>query len=72
MDLIAALALVLVIEGMALVVFAASVPALLATMAELDPQALRWVGLVALAIGAVGYLLIRDPGALGLAQTGSP
>ena len=66
MDLIAALALVLVIEGMALVVFASSVPALLATMAELDPMALRWAGLISVIIGAVVYLLIRDGSALGL------
>ena len=60
MDLIAALALVLVIEGMVLAVFASSAPAILALMAELDPDGLRRAGIVSVLLGAVVYLLVRE------------
>jgi uncharacterized protein YjeT (DUF2065 family) len=59
MDLIAALALMLILEGLALAVFARSVPALLAEMERLDPTALRRAGLVSIVVGTVVYLLVR-------------
>jgi uncharacterized protein YjeT (DUF2065 family) len=59
MDLIAAVALMLILEGLALAVFARSVPALLAEMERLDPSALRRAGVVSIVIGTVIYLLVR-------------
>ena len=59
MDLIAALALMLILEGLALAVFARSMPALLAEMERLEPRALRRAGLVGIAAGVVIYLLVR-------------
>jgi uncharacterized protein YjeT (DUF2065 family) len=59
MDLLAAIALVLVLEGLVLAIFARSVPALLAELERLDPGALRRTGILSIAAGAVLYLLIR-------------
>jgi uncharacterized protein YjeT (DUF2065 family) len=59
MDLIAAIALMLVLEGLALAIFARSVPALLAEIERLDPRALRMAGIASIALGAVLYLLVR-------------
>ena len=59
MDLLAALALVAVIEGLALVVFSRSLPALLAEIDHIGPDALRKMGLGLLIAGCVGYWLIR-------------
>ena len=58
-DLIAALALVLVLEGLALVVLARSLPELLAALEAMDAGSMRWVGFVMLALGAVTYLAVR-------------
>lgn len=59
MDLVAALALVLVLEGLALVVLARSLPELLAALDEVEPGAMRLVGVVMLAVGALVYLWVR-------------
>ncbi len=59
MDLIAALALMLILEGLALAIFARSVPALLAEIERLDPRALRRAGIVSIALGTAIYLLVR-------------
>ena len=59
MDLLAALALVLIFEGLALAVFARSMPQLLAEIERLGPGSLRHAGLVCIALGAVLYLLVR-------------
>ncbi|MEM0924180.1 MAG: DUF2065 family protein [Pseudomonadota bacterium] len=59
MDLLAALGLVLVIEGLALAIFASSIPELLATIHVMEPATLRRVGAVMAAIGALGYILVR-------------
>lgn len=59
MDLLAALALVLVLEGLALAVFASSLPQLLAEIERLDSASLRVAGLVCIALGTALYLLIR-------------
>lgn len=59
MDLLAALALVLVLEGLALAVFARSVPQLVAEMERLGPSSLRRAGLVCIGLGTALYLLIR-------------
>ena len=66
MDLLAALALVAVIEGLALVVFARSLPELLAEIDTIEPETLRKLGLGLLIAGCVGYWLIRS----GSAGTG--
>ncbi len=63
MDLLAALALVLVIEGLAIVIFARSIPELMVALAELEADKTRNLGLVCVVLGAFGYLLIR--GGLG-------
>lgn len=59
MDLLAALALVLVLEGLAVAVFARSIPEIMAEMQRLDASRLRQSGLIAMAVGIIGYLLIR-------------
>lgn len=59
MDLVAALALVLVLEGMALAVFARSIPQLLAEMDQISPESLRRMGILAVIAGAVLYVWIR-------------
>jgi len=59
MDLIAALGLVMVIEGLALAIFSTSVPALLATLDDIGPAQLRGIGIITVVLGAVVYLLVR-------------
>ena len=59
MDLLAALALVLVIEGLAAMIFAASLPELLAALEGMGARQMRLVGIVMAASGAVLYLLVR-------------
>ena len=59
MDLLAALALVLVIEGLAIVIFARSIPELMSALAELDADKTRQMGLICLVLGVVGYLTVR-------------
>ena len=63
MDLLAALALVLVLEGLTLAIFAGTVPEVLSELRRLGPAALRKVGIVAVAAGAGLYLLVRGAGA---------
>ena len=58
-DLVAALALVLVLEGLALVILARSLPELLAALEALDSESMRWVGFAMLAVGAVVYVWVR-------------
>ncbi|MEL6775066.1 MAG: DUF2065 family protein [Pseudomonadota bacterium] len=59
MDLLAAVALVLVIEGMVIAIFAGSMPALLAMLENAGPSQRRWGGIAMASIGAAAYLLIR-------------
>ncbi|MEM1276021.1 MAG: DUF2065 family protein [Pseudomonadota bacterium] len=59
MDLLASLALVLVIEGLALAVFASSLPELLAAVEGIEPGQMRILGFVFLAAGTVGYIAVR-------------
>lgn len=59
MDLLAALSLVLVLEGLAVAIFAGSLPELLAAMRGLSPERVRGIGIAMVATGAVAYLLIR-------------
>ncbi|MEM7508574.1 MAG: DUF2065 family protein [Pseudomonadota bacterium] len=59
MDLLAALGLVLVIEGLALAIFASSLPELMASMNELRSGGIRRVGLAMAALGALAYLAVR-------------
>jgi uncharacterized protein YjeT (DUF2065 family) len=59
MDLLAAIGLVLILEGLALAIFARSMPALLTELQRLDPGALRRAGVLGIAAGAALYLLVR-------------
>ncbi len=59
MDLLAALALVMVLEGLAIAVFARSIPELLAEMQTVDGAKLRQLGIATALIGVVAYLLVR-------------
>ena len=59
MDFLAALALVLVIEGLALAIFASSLRDLRAAMEGVDPRTVRMIGLLFFASGIVGYIAIR-------------
>ena len=58
-DLLTALALVLVIEGLVLAVFADRLELLLASLAEVPPQVLRVSGLVCAVLGLFAVWLIR-------------
>jgi uncharacterized protein YjeT (DUF2065 family) len=62
MDLLAAIALVMVLEGLAMAVFARSVPQLLAEFERLGPGFLRRAGLVCIGLGTALYLLVRSGG----------
>ncbi len=59
MDLMAALALAFMIEGLALAIFASTLPELLSALAGLGERQMRFAGIVAAAVGAVLYLVIR-------------
>ncbi len=59
MDLLAAIAIVLVLEGLVLAIFARSLPALLAEIERLDPGSLRRAGIASMVVGSVLYLLVR-------------
>ncbi|MDX1425418.1 MAG: DUF2065 domain-containing protein [Kiloniellales bacterium] len=58
-DLLTALALVLVIEGLVLAVFADRLEELLARLAEIPPEVLRVAGLVSAVLGLIAVWLIR-------------
>lgn len=59
MDLLAALALVLILEGLGVAIFARSLPELLAEMQAMDRERLRWAGVLMSAAGVGLYLAIR-------------
>ena len=59
MDLLAALALVLVFEGLAAMIFAASLPELLAAIEGIGARQMRRIGIVMVLSGAALYLLVR-------------
>lgn len=59
MDLAAALALVLVIEGLALAVLARSLPEVLAAVEAIDPTQMRLIGIVMLVLGSLCYVAVR-------------
>ena len=65
MDLLAALALVMVIEGLAIVVFSSSLPELLAAMKDVDEGQMSRIGIIAIVGGAVLYLMIRGAAGAG-------
>ena len=58
-DLIAALSLVLVLEGLALVVLARSLPDMLAALEAMDAATMRWIGVVMLVSGSLVYIVVR-------------
>lgn len=58
-DLLTALALVLVIEGLVLAVFADRLEELLARLAEIPPEVLRVAGLISAVLGLIAVWLIR-------------
>lgn len=59
MDMLAALALVLVIEGLALAIFAGALPELLAAARATTEGTRRRFGIAMIVLGALGYLAIR-------------
>ena len=59
MDLLAALALVLVFEGLAATIFASSLPELLAALDGIGGRQMRIVGIVMIVSGGALYLLVR-------------
>ena len=63
MDLLAALGLVLVIEGLALAIFARSVPQVLAEVDQIGPSTLRRLGVASVIVGGIVYVLVRGGGA---------
>ncbi len=58
-DLLTALALVLVIEGLVIAVFADRLDLLMARLSEVPPEALRVAGLVSAVLGLLVVWLIR-------------
>ena len=50
----------LVIEGLAFGIFSRRLPDLLEQVRDVDPEQMRWAGLVMAAIGTGLYLLIRN------------
>jgi len=56
---VAALALVLVFEGMAAMIFASSLPELLMALKGVGARQMRSIGIVMAASGAALYLLVR-------------
>lgn len=58
-DLLTALALVLVIEGLMLAVFADRLNVMMAKLSEVPPEVLRVAGLVAAVLGLFAVWLIR-------------
>ena len=58
-DLLTALALVLVIEGLVLAVFADRLDVLLERLAEIPPEVLRVAGVVSALLGLFAVWLIR-------------
>ena len=65
MDLLAALALVMVIEGLALAILAKSVPELMAEMERIAPDNIRRLGLVLVGAGVALYFVVRGGGGSG-------
>ncbi|MEM6662729.1 MAG: DUF2065 family protein [Pseudomonadota bacterium] len=59
MDLLAALALMLVLEGLSLAMFSRSLPQMLGELDRLDPDTLRRVGIAAMVLGIGAYLAVR-------------
>ena len=59
MDLLAALALVLVFEGLAATIFASSLPELLAARGGIGGRQMRLIGIVMAVSGGALYLLVR-------------
>lgn len=60
MDLLAALALVMVLEGLVIAIFARSLPELLAEIDRLGGARLRQFGIVTCVLGIVLYILVRQ------------
>jgi uncharacterized protein YjeT (DUF2065 family) len=59
MDLLAALALVMVFEGLAAMIFASSLPELLAALRGIGARQMRLIGFAMAVSGGAIYLLIR-------------
>ncbi|MEM6355270.1 MAG: DUF2065 family protein [Pseudomonadota bacterium] len=59
MDLLAAIALMLVIEGLAIAIFAGSLPELVSALEGLGEARRKLVGGAMVAAGVITYLLIR-------------
>ena len=58
-DLLAALALVLVFEGLVAAILGPRLPDLAVSLQEAGPERVRWAGLAVVAMGTGLYLLVR-------------
>ncbi len=58
-DLLAAIALVLVIEGMAVALISHRITSLLDELRLIDPERVRWGGLALAVLGTLAYLAVR-------------
>ncbi len=58
-DLLAALALVAVIEGMAVALVASRITDLLEQLRLVDPDRVRWGGLALAVLGTLAYIVLR-------------
>ncbi|MEM9782334.1 MAG: DUF2065 family protein [Pseudomonadota bacterium] len=58
-DFFAAIALVAVIEGGALILFATSFPDYLRYIETMSPEQRRWLGLGLVGVGCLAYLAVR-------------
>ena len=59
MDILAALALMMAIEGLAAIVFAPRLPEVARVLGDLDPAQVRIAGLILVAVGGGLYLFVR-------------
>lgn len=60
MDILAALALMMAIEGLAAIMLAPRLPEISRMLGDLDPETVRIVGLVLVAAGGGLYLIVRS------------
>jgi len=58
-DVLGALALMFVFEGLGLVLASGRIAEILEQLREIPPERLRWAGLVMAAVGTGAYVLIR-------------
>lgn len=60
MDILAALALMMAIEGLAAIMLASRLPEIARMLGDMDPETVRIAGLVLVAAGGGLYLFVRS------------